>query len=134
MKKITFTSLIFAASFHVAHAADSLAFSTDEIVAMSRVLQAYALVSALIVALVTCAIVFRSAKKMKGGIFGKVLNYFGSGMVVVFLGYVIDAYPTLLPMIDIAVIGTITNILIIFGYILMAVAATKLSHAIEGKS
>ncbi len=134
MKKIVYISFLMSfLCVHTVYAAD-FAFSTSEVVAMSRVLQTYALVSAAIVALVTCIVVFRNAKTMKGGVFSKVLNHFGVGMVIVFVGYISYAYPTLIPFIAIEDIGTLSNSLVIIGYIFMAVAATKLSHAIEGKS
>ncbi len=114
--------------------AANFTFSTSEVVAMSRVLQTYVLVSAIIVALVTCVVVFRNAKMMKGGIFGKVLNYFGMGMAAVFIGYIANAYPSLVSFMAVEDVGILSNSLVIIGYIFMAVAATKLSRAIEGKS
>ena len=115
----------------MAYAAEEYFSSLEEITAMSRVLQTYALISAIIVAGATSFIVFRNARKMRGGIFGTVLNYFGIGMIVVLGGFVVEAYPSLIP---VGEVGTVTNILFIIGYILMAVAATKLSKAIEGHS
>jgi hypothetical protein len=97
-------------------------------------LQTYALVSMVVVAVATSIIVFRNARKMKGGIFGKVLNYFGVGMAIVFLGYLVETQSSFIPMFSDADASTLANIMLIFGYILMAVAATKLSRAIEGNA
>ena len=130
MKKlIVGTFLFFFIFVNIAHAGYS--FSMEEIFAMSSVLQTYALGSALVVAIVTSIVVFRNARKMKGGVFGKVLNYFGIGMMVVLVGHVIDAHPSLIPMED---VSTVDNTLFIIGYILMAIAATKMARAIEGRS
>ena len=130
MKKIIISTSIFLFAFaNIAHAEYLL--SAEEISAMSGILQTYALGSALVVALVTSIVVFRNARKMKGGVFGKVLNYFGFGMVVVLIGHIVDAHPSLVPVEN---VSTIDNTLFIIGYILMAIAATKMARAIEGRS
>lgn len=127
MKKTLYIICAFLSFAGVAHAQS---FSIDEIEAMTGVLQTYALGSAVIVAFATSMIVFGNARKMRGGVFGKVLNYFGVGMVFVLLGFVANAFPNMVPIND---SGVVSNILFIVGYVLMAVSASKLSRAIEGK-
>ena len=126
MKKILFlilTSLFFTKTVY----AESGIFSTEEIIAVSNTLQAYALISAVLIAIIATVVVFRNAKKMKGGIFGTVLNYFGIGMVAILLGFISGSELSFLPADDLNVVG---NILFIIGYILMAIAAVKMSKAI----
>ena len=126
MKKILFlilTSLFFTKTVY----AGSGVFSTEEITAVSNTLQAYVLISAVIIAIVATIVVFRNARKMKGGVFGSVLNFFGIGMVAILLGFISDSELSFLPVDDVNVVG---NILFIVGYILMAVAAVKMSKAI----
>ncbi|MCK5095742.1 MAG: hypothetical protein KAR24_00075 [Candidatus Pacebacteria bacterium] len=129
MKKIIISISLFLFTFvNIAHA--EYLFSLEEITAMSGILKTYALGSALIIAAATSIIVFRNARKMRGGVFGKVLNYFGVGMTVVLIGYTIGEYPSLIPIED---VSTVDNALFIIGYILMAIAATKMARAIEGR-
>ncbi|MCK5590917.1 MAG: hypothetical protein KAI72_03075 [Candidatus Pacebacteria bacterium] len=126
MKKILFlilTSLFFTKTVY----AGGDIFSTEEITAVSNTLQAYALISAVIIAIVATIVVFRNARKMKGGVFGSVLNFFGIGMVAMLLGFISDSELSFLPVDDVNVVG---NILFIVGYILMAIAAVKMSKAI----
>ncbi len=106
-------------------------FSIEEIITMSGILQAYVLISTIIVAFAAIVIVFRNAAKMKGGIFGTVLNYFGTGMVAIFFGFIVHSQSSLLSTDS---VNTISNILFIAGYILMAIAAVKMSRAIDGQS
>ena len=131
MKKILFLIILSWFSFaKIAYAFDGI-FSIEEISAMSRILQAYALLSTIIVAVVAIIVVFRNAGKMRGGIFGVVLNYFGIGMVVILFGFIIGPRSALLLT---GSVNTISNILFIIGYILMAIAAVRLSRAIGDQS
>jgi hypothetical protein len=130
MKKTVYFSFVLLLFARVAHASFDYSLSQEDVEAMTRVLQTYAHVSAIIVASLTSVIVFNSAHKMRGGVFGKVLNYFGAGMLFVLSGFIINAYPNFIPISD---SGVVSNILFITGYVLMAVSATKLSRAIEGK-
>ena len=106
-------------------------FSMEEIIAMSGILQAYALLSTIIVAIAAIIVVFHNAGRMKGGIFGTVLNYFGIGMVAILFGFIIGPESSLVSVDDASTIG---NILFIIGYIFMAVAAVKMSQAIGRQS
>ena len=131
MKKILFLIIpIWLFFTKISYAFDGI-FLKEEIIDMSRILQAYALISAIIVAIAATIIVFRNAGRMKGGIFGTVLNYFGVGMIAILSGFIISSNLSFLSVFD---TNTISNILFILGYILMAIAAMKMSKAIGGRS
>lgn len=86
--------------------------------------------SAIIVAFAASVMVFVNARSMKGGIFGTVLNYFAVGMILILGSFVVAS---------LNVFGseglakTANNILFILGYIIMALAANKLSQLAQGK-
>ena len=86
--------------------------------------------SAIIVAFAASIMVFVNARSMKGGVFGAVLNYFAIGMVFILASFVV---------VSLNVFGfegfakTTNNILFILGYIIMALAANKLSQIAGGK-
>ena len=93
------------------------------------ILDVYIFWSTIVLALVAIGMVFSNAAKMKGGAFATVLNLFGSGMVVTFLGYLTMLFPALLPAFF---GGLLSDILFIVGYVLMAIAASRLARAIGG--
>lgn len=130
MNIILYTLLGFIFSASYAQAAFDVSLSIEELDAMMPILETYALTSVIVVACVTSIVVLRSARKMKGGVFGTVLNFFGLGMVAVLAGYIMTNYPALISFND---NGLVAYVLFILGYVLMAVAATKLSSAIGGK-
>ncbi len=86
--------------------------------------------SAIIVAFAASVMVFVNARSMKGGVFGTVLNYFAVGMVFILGSFVV---------VSLNVFGsegiakTVNNVLFILGYIIMALAANKLSQIAQGK-
>ena len=83
--------------------------------------------SAIFTALLTTVMVFLLAKKMKGGVFNKVLNLIGAGMVLMFLVFLAEEFPQYVPF------GSdhiIVNVLFILSFILVALGASKLSDAI----
>lgn len=86
--------------------------------------------SAIIVAFAASVMVFVNAQSMKGGVFGTVLNYFAVGMILILGSFVV---------VSLNVFGsegfakTANNILFILGYIIMALAANKLSQIAGGK-
>lgn len=100
----------------------------EQLEAVTPILQSYTAVSVIIVAVFTIAVVIRNARLMKGGVFGGVLWFFGIGMSLVFVGFLADSYEVL-PFKD---AGVLNHSLFILGFLCMAVAATKLSRAIEG--
>lgn len=110
-------------------AGNCFALTLEETNAASSVLQTYVFLSVVIIALVTNVIVFITAFKMRGGVFGTSLNYFGIGMATVLVGFVVNnAYSTTTQQ----VAQIFTNALFIIGYVAMAFAVTKLSNAIKG--
>lgn len=86
--------------------------------------------SAIIVAFAASVMVFMNARSMKGGVFGTVLNYFAVGMILILGSFVV---------VSLNIFGsegfakTANNILFILGYIIMALAANKLSQIAGGK-
>lgn len=97
---------------------------------MSDLAPRLSLWSAIIVAFAASVMVFVNARSMKGGIFGTVLNYFAAGMVLILGSFIV---------VSLNVFGsegfakTVNNILFILGYIIMALAANKLSQVAGGK-
>lgn len=91
------------------------------------ILDVYIFWSTIVLAIVAIGMVFSNAIKMKGGVFATVLNFFGSGMTVTFLGYITMTCPFLR---DISFAGLLSDILFIIGYVLMAIAASRLASAI----
>lgn len=86
--------------------------------------------SAIIVAFAASVMVFVNARSMKGGVFGTVLNYFAIGMVFILGSFVVVS----LNIFDSPGFAkTANNILFILGYIIMALAANKLSQIAGGK-
>ncbi|MHB8651969.1 MAG: hypothetical protein ACYC8S_02435 [Minisyncoccota bacterium] len=95
----------------------------DELSAVASILSAYSFWSFLIIAVVTTALVFVTASRMRGGLFSKVLIYFGCAMTLIFFGGLLAGMPT----------GDgagypklVHDSLFIISYILMALGANKL--------
>lgn len=95
----------------------------DALAGTISILNAYSFWSFIIVAVITSALVFVTATRMKGGLFGTVLRYFGAGMVLILFGYVLVSVPA-------CAVSTyakiLHDILYLVGYILMAIAAHRL--------
>jgi len=97
------------------------------------ILSSYSLASALIVGIATSVLVAINARKMKGGIFGQVLEYFSVGMFIVLLGFVAGEFSFGI-LSNSVIAGAIHDVLYIIGYVIMAIAAQKLLTAIKGDS
>src|SRR3989344_3562359 len=85
----------------------------------------------LIVAFSTSAMVWNLGRKMHGGVFGSVLAFFSIGMILVFLGFVINA--PWFQYIDQLYLKMTQDSLSIIGYIFMGVAASKLLKVIKSE-
>lgn len=94
------------------------------------ILNSYSLVSAILVGLATSILVLINARKMKGGVFGSVLNQFALGMFFVLVGFLLVSIPWQIG--SPIIVKTAHDVLYILGYIIMAVAANKLLRAIRG--
>lgn len=81
---------------------------------------------AVLVAVIASALVFRNSLKMKGGVFGKALTFFGCGMVVVLAGFVATL---IVP--DNYIALRARDFSFIFGYIFMVAGAMKLLKVIN---
>lgn len=95
----------------------------DALTGTISILNAYSFWSFILIAVITSALVFVTAARMKGGLFGTVLHYFGAGMVLILVGYVLISVPVCSSS-DYAKI--LHDVLYLVGYILMAIAAHRL--------
>jgi len=94
------------------------------------ILSTYTLLSAVTVGVVTSAVVLINARRMKGGVFGSAMNYFGVGMIIVLVGFSTTfLHFSLLN----NFIQMINDVLYITGYIAMAIAASKIFNATKGE-
>jgi len=94
------------------------------------ILSTYTLLSAITVGIITSAVVLINARRMKGGVFGSAMNYFGIGMLIVLAGFSVTFLQ--LPLSDYFA-QTINDILYITGYVTMAIAASKIFNATKGE-
>ena len=95
----------------------------------SLILQSYTFWSSVIVALMAIISTIVIAKKMKGGVFGETLNLFAIGMLCILAGYVIESVPELS---SIVLLGTISDIIFIIGFLFMAMAGNLMSRVVTG--
>jgi len=127
MKYIAFISFILFPALAFADTVESLTTFEDN----SGLLASLSIASTLIVAFVTIAMIWISARQMNGGFFGIVLYYFAAGMSFVFL-----SFATELPWFhtfNLLFLEMIHSSLFIIGYILMGIAASKLLKVIKGE-
>lgn len=94
------------------------------------ILSTYTILSAIAVGIITSAIVLINARRMKGGVFGSAMNYFGVGMIIVLTGFSITFLN--LPFSD-YLTQTVNDTLYITGYVSMAIAASKIFNATKGE-
>lgn len=95
----------------------------DELSGVASILSAYSFWSFVIIAVVTTVLVFVTASRMRGGLFGRVLLYFGCSMTLIFFGGLLAGTPTG----DSAGYPKLAHdSLFIISYILMALGANKL--------
>lgn len=97
----------------------------------TKILEMVSLWSALIIAFATSAMVWLSGRKMRGGVFGKVLNFFSLGMLLVFLGFVTNV--PWFHNFDQLYVKMVHDSLYIIGYIFMGIAASNLLKVIKGE-
>lgn len=97
----------------------------------SELFESLSLWSTLIVAFVTSMMVWVGGRHMRGGVFGVVLTYFSIGMTLIFLG-IVTQVPWLQSIPELY-LKLAHDSLYIAGYILMGVAASKLSKVIKGE-
>jgi len=127
MKKILSLIILSGLSFAKISCAFDGILPEEEVVAVSKPLQAYTLASAMVIAIVATIVVFRNSQKMRGGIFSVVLRYFGAGMVAILFSFIAGSQFSFFSF-DNA--DMISNILFIIGYVFMAMAAVKMHKAI----
>jgi len=93
------------------------------------ILAAYSLASAVVLGIVTSIVVLVNGRRMRGGIFGRALNYLGVGMLIVLVGTITPLFSSITPT---SLEGALPSILNTVGYVIMAFAATKLLRATRG--
>lgn len=89
------------------------------------ILTIYSLTSAVLVGVITSVIVLVNGRRMKGGIFGSTLTYFGVGMLIVLVGSVFMINTSLFPDYMMHSLPSIVNTI---GYVVIAIAGNKLLH------
>lgn len=87
------------------------------------ILTFYSLISAVALGVVTSIIVLINGRRMKGGILGGALTSLGIGMFIVLAGTITYLFPSLVPG---GMQGVFPNILNTVGYVVMAIAASRL--------
>ena len=81
----------------------------------------------IVIGVIATFFVFKVARKMGGGLFGKVLSYVGFGMVLIIVGTISIALESFVPEIFV----TIThNMFFALGFIFLAIGADKLLKGI----
>lgn len=86
----------------------------------------YSLASAIALGVVTSVVVIINGRRMKGGVFGGALYYLGIGMFIVLVGTISSFFPSIAPE---YLEGTLPNLLNTIGYVIMAIAASRLLRA-----
>jgi len=87
----------------------------------------FSLLLSIIIGIIAIFIVFRSAKKLGGGLFGSVLNYIGIGITLIVLGTiatVVDPWYTGLGF------NIVSTVCFAMGYIFTVIGANKLLKGI----
>ncbi len=103
------------------------AVSSDSVAYASVFAGDFSLLLSIVIGIIATFFVFRAAGKMGGGLFGSVLNYIGTGMVLVVVGTIATIIDTWFTALWYSVINTIFFAL---GYIFMVVGANKLLKGI----
>ena len=127
MKKFLF--LIIGAAWPLAAFAQewSGSLSSNDIAYASVFAGNFSLLLSIVIGIIATSLVFRSAKKLGGGLFGSVLNYIGVGMLFIVLGTIFTvADPWFMDF----WINMISTTCFALGYIFMVVGANKLLKGI----
>lgn len=101
--------------------------SSDDIAYASIFAGNFSLLLSMVIGIIATFLVFRSAKKLGGGLFGSVLNYIGVGMLLIVLGTIFTVADPWFVDFWVNIIGTTCFAL---GYIFMVIGANKLLKGI----
>lgn len=93
------------------------------------ILTLYSLISAVALGIVTSIIVLINGRRMRGGVFGGALTSLGVGMFIILTGTVVSIFPSIVPN---GIQGVFPNILNTIGYVIMAIAASRLLKVTKG--
>lgn len=87
----------------------------------------FSLLLSLVIGVIATSIVFRSARKMGGGLFGAVLNYVGLGMSLIVLGTLFTVAD---PWFSNSGLNVLSTVFFALGYIFTVIGANKLLKGI----
>lgn len=87
----------------------------------------FSLLLSVVIGIIATFIVFRSAKKLGGGLFGSVLNYFGVGVLLIVLGTIATVVD---PWFSGLGFNVVSMVFFALGYIFAVVGANKLLKGI----
>lgn len=107
----------------ISFGATQSALASDSYIQAETVLTNYVFWSAVLVGALAVFMVFANAHKMKGGLFGTVLSLFGTGMLIVLVSYMLGSEALQL----IGKMQHVSDVLLILGFVTMALAASRLS-------
>ena len=105
----------------------NLSASNDQFAYASIFSGNFSLLLSIVIGIIATILVFRSAKKMRGGLFGSILNYIDAGMLFIVLGTIAAFVDTWFSGLWFNVISTAFFAL---GYIFMVIGANKLLKGI----
>lgn len=111
-----FPSLASAAPLQISAADDGIVFA-------SMFTGDFSLLLSIVIGIIATVLVFRSAKKMGGGLFGHILNYIGFGMMFIVMG---SMTVFLSPWVEELWLRVFNTLFFAFGYIFMVMGANKL--------
>ncbi|MBN2093831.1 MAG: hypothetical protein JW740_00425 [Candidatus Zambryskibacteria bacterium] len=101
----------------------NFSISNDGIAYASRFTSDLSLLLSVVIGLIATYLVFRAVKKLKGGLFGSILNFISLGMLFIVLGTIAVFMNSWFPGIWFNIISTA---FFAMGYIFMVVGANKL--------
>lgn len=123
MKKILALISLFSLPFPVIAATIEIPAADDGIVYASMFTGDFSLLLSIVIGIIATVLVFRSAKKMGGGLFGHILNYIGFGTLFIVMG---SLTVFLSPWFAELWLRVFSTLFFAFGYIFMVIGANKL--------
>lgn len=119
--------IIIAGAILIPQIASANFLDGDAFLLASLFAQDFSLWISIVIGVTASIMVFRSAKRMGGGLFEQVLNYFGLGMLLVVIGFIFTALSAWIPK---DMVTWAHTIFFSIGYINMVLGANKLMKGI----
>lgn len=113
---LLFPAVVFGATLEIPVADDGIVYA-------SMFTGDFSLLLSIVIGIIATVLVFRSAKKMGGGLFGHILNYIGFGTMFIVFGSLTIFLNSWLPELWLRVFSTL---FFAFGYIFMVIGANRL--------